>query len=676
VSNFFSSLNNKLGLIFISFSILSLNSCFGIFDSETFDTCGIFLQDFQLNSKEQADITHEIIEYLQQKPKSLQSLVIKNELSQRDIQPKVFRSMKYHCYLYIHINFGKDLFLTVPSPRKPIKSRLNKRGLFLIFVTSNPFEMFTLESRKLVLDRQYRIFLLRVEMTRDTYLNRLKPFDLHEAYFFCPFCLSGLVRLNPMSSNILSVTLSHFKTNWVPLFARHYYQVYNQRSLKSDKFCRKQNAMYMYKMQTKCNYQDILAQLITFTSGSNFTLKFYVSPYYDYLKIPTLLSNVRSTTALQLQYKLSSPVLRFLTYLSIIYCFNVRRETFAETNMWTKFVPLIIWGLVGLFILTIAFLNTPASNQGNCRKCDLHKTILFLNSLFNSLGILVRQSWGHKWKLLGVFELFAVILISIYENSITVNVVVPLVPEPFLNTKELYNNNYTFVVQQYNFKIIFDWFSSKYNKTNHSRVLGVEGFWSYSTWLGKFFLNQPYKYAIVGVLSKHDFRAVTYLKEQNDTCYQMYLTDEPFYQVPLYFMFPSAASSSMQKSVMLLQAHGFVSAFENAEGFRDSLVALAWSRYIGAKHGLKGITFKDIKNSRLNDSMITFGNLKSVLFVGLLIILSAIVSFAAEVCSKKHFSSCLHNINFNGGSKLEKQFLTINLIQSNFSTLNLTITRR
>jgi len=271
--------------------------------------------------------------------------------------------------------------------------------------------------------------------------------------------------------------------------------------------------MHLYKKLIHCGYYDMLARLMVFGSGSNFTLKVYESWYYDYLHIPILLDQVKSSH-FYFHYKYSSPVFHYYQYPCIIYCFNLGKVTIAETNIWMKYVPLNIWGLVGLFILTYAFLITPTRSLTNVVQYILQYTILLLNSYFKLLRIILRQSWGQKWKLLGLLELCFCILTAIYENTITVSVVVPLVPKAFSNTKDLFTNNYTFVVQEYGFESANDWLSSKYNKT---RVLGVEHFSYLSTWLEKYFLTKPneIKLAIVGYLSKHfHFPAVTYLKEK------------------------------------------------------------------------------------------------------------------------------------------------------------------
>jgi len=121
-STFFSSLHKKLGTILLICSTLNIKSCCSIFLSETIETCGTFLQDFQTNSSKRGDVTEEIIKYLQLRQKTPVSLIIKNELSQRELLPALFRSMKYDCYLHVHINFGNDLFSTKTFGSKSVSN--------------------------------------------------------------------------------------------------------------------------------------------------------------------------------------------------------------------------------------------------------------------------------------------------------------------------------------------------------------------------------------------------------------------------------------------------------------------------------------------------------------------------------------------------------------------------
>jgi len=303
---FISSWYKLMGSLLLIFSIWNFDVCSCSFESETFKTCGIFLRDFQPSSITQGDIVHKIIEQLQLKHLTRPMYkTIRNELSQRDIHPSIFRSMKYDCYLYAYIYLGDDLFSTLPSLGDDlISSVLYKNGLFFIFFTKNPFEMFTHESRKLRIDRQYRIFVFRFRF----YKNRTKQFELNEAYFFCPFCLTSLIRLNCYTLNVLSLTVSNFQLSWAPELTNHYYLVYDSTPMKNEKLCRQQNAMYMYKRVIKCLHHIMVAPLIVSASGSNFTLKFYPSRNYNYSRIPTLYAHAKSYHT-HLHHKYLSPVL-------------------------------------------------------------------------------------------------------------------------------------------------------------------------------------------------------------------------------------------------------------------------------------------------------------------------------------------------------------------------------
>jgi len=169
------SLCTKLGLFVIICLTCNPNTyctCTS-FLSGTFETCGIYVQDFQLNSSQQGDAVHEIIEQIHLKPNIRPSLIIKNERSRREIHPYIFRSMKYECYLYVHVNFGNDLLSTIPSFENPLQSALYKAGTFLILVKSRPYEMVTRESQSSHCDLQYRIFVIKIEKTLTTRNNQI-----------------------------------------------------------------------------------------------------------------------------------------------------------------------------------------------------------------------------------------------------------------------------------------------------------------------------------------------------------------------------------------------------------------------------------------------------------------------------------------------------------------------
>jgi len=289
-------------------------------------------------------------------------------------------------------------------------------------------------------------------------------FLLYKTYFFCAYCKHGLVRLySTNTTNILSLKLLHFEKNWEPSLAEHYFQLkrrYGEAHKKqSTKLCSQQNVMHMYKMKPTCTPYVIRSQMIVYASGINITMKPYISNKIDISKSPLIYNHALYHKSLN-NYKYSDPIFRRYVSLSIIYCFNSGRVTVADTKMWTKYVPTNVWGLVGLCLILSSILF---SSHDMSLKCFCRNFFLLVNSLFKIGRLVLRQSWSHKWKVLGVLELLFCFLLSIYENSITVSVVLPLVPKPFLSTKELNTNNYTFVVQQSRFDSIYKWFADEYN---------------------------------------------------------------------------------------------------------------------------------------------------------------------------------------------------------------------
>jgi len=636
-------LNQKLSLllVFVVYVIWNPEMCGSTSVSKSFETCGTLLKDTQPNSMERGDIIHEIIEHLQLKQKNPQSLIIKNILSQRKLHPNIFKSMKYDCFLHVHINFGKKLFSTIPAFITPLQSALYQKALFLIFTKRYPRNMFNGETWYLQHERQYRIFIIRIKTTPYHEKHREKLFASSEAFFFCTFCKGGLVQLrNPMKTpNQFSLTLQSLQKDWVPEFAEHYDIGDDKKELANEEACRKSDVMKLYDQRVNCNPNTIIARMIIFASECNVTLKLIASrDHYDLSKKPRIIVYSRRTEFGL--YRYSSPIFRRYDYPSIIYCFNLKRVTVAQKNMWTKYVPMDTWALVGLCLLVLSILSTAQGSVIHKKsfKCLTQNLFLLVNSFVKLMGILSRQSWNHKWKLFGLVEIMFSILIAVYENSITAEVVVPLVPQPFGNTRELFNNNYTFVAQflpddrMYN--RMYSWLSDEYDTKNHPRVLKASDFANIVKWLKRFFLQplEGKKYAIVGDLSKnYHFRAVTFVKEKNHTCYQMYPKETAFVAQPIHIMFESAVASSLQKGVSLLQAFGFIRAFEACEDFVGYSVALGYTRKMADQYGYKGITYKDLKNNRLKESMVILGNLRLILYLTITLILVAGVCLILEL---------------------------------------------
>jgi len=115
----------------------------------------------------------------------------------------------------------------------------------------------------------------------------------------------------------------------------------------------------------------------------------------------------------------------------------------------------------------------------------------------------------------------------------------------------------------------------------------------------------------------------------------MYPNEEGFHPQPIYFTFASAVASRLNKGVSLLAAYGFTSTFETASNFRVIFSAADYAKRVAKKYGVERVTHEELLNNRLKENMITMGNIKSVLYVGLIVVGSAVVAFVIEVFSKK-----------------------------------------
>jgi len=286
-------------------------------------------------------------------------------------------------------------------------------------------------------------------------------------------------------------------------------------------------------------------------------------------------------------------------------------------------------------LVLFAILNTTMQSCSRkiTLKLVLQNCFLFADSLLKIVGIILRQSFSHNWKLLGAFELLLSIFLSVYENCITVSVVVPLVPEPFLNTKDLYKNDYTFVVQTFSFERVSNHILEEYNVTNHVKVLRVLNFAYIVEMLERYFLNQDkeIKYAIVGFLTEqYHYHGVSLVNKKRGTCYHMFPNEEAFSPEPFYFTFASALASSLQGGVSLLQAAGFLRVIETSLYFRDNLLATYHANSLVAKYENES-SYEDIENNALKESLIRLGNIQLGIYAGLVIFLSASFVFAVEV---------------------------------------------
>jgi len=197
--------------------------------------------------------------------------MIKTDTSQSLIYPDVFRTMTYDWYLYVHINFGENLFSIVPSIESPLQSALCKKGMFLVVVKNDPDDMFESADWKLQLERQYQIFVVWMKMTQFV-SNKLtiigkQLFSSYKTYFFCTFgrgVVVWVVATTP--KNILALKLLSLKKSWVSWFAVHDFTFNNEVELANEQSCKKLDVIQLYNKQfKKCQYYLMLARIIKHT---------------------------------------------------------------------------------------------------------------------------------------------------------------------------------------------------------------------------------------------------------------------------------------------------------------------------------------------------------------------------------------------------------------------------
>jgi len=247
--------------------------------------------------------------------------------------------------------------------------------------------MVTVAKWELQFEPQHRIFVFKIHRALHRNNNKIKakPFDLLRVYFFCTFCKYGLVKLNSLTTNYLPIKLSSFEKSWVPKYAEHYLYFDDENELTNEEACSKADVIDLCnsKRDKRCQHSPMLARLIISASNGNFTLK--LRRNHDYLDIPRLLSYSRITEFQDNKY--SSPILRQYRYVSIVYCFNLRRDSVAQTNMWTKYVFMENWGMIGLTLVLLSILSTCSDCQKKSFVISLKHVQLFLSSFLKLMRL-------------------------------------------------------------------------------------------------------------------------------------------------------------------------------------------------------------------------------------------------------------------------------------------------
>jgi len=111
------------------------------------------------------------------------------------------------------------------------------------------------------------------------------------------------------------------------------------------------------------------------------------------------------------------------------------------------------------------------------------------------------------------------------------------------------------------------------------------------------------KYAIVGYLNfRFHYQAVKFVKEKNDTCYQMFPTEKAFSPQPVYFHFTSAVASSLHTGVSRLRDAGFLRVFDASTDFRNNLVAVVGAKLLTTNYENE-LTLEDLQNTRLKQNL-------------------------------------------------------------------------
>jgi len=358
-----------------------------------------------------------------------QSLTIQTSNDTEAILPTIFKSMRYDCYLHIHFSFDKGIFSTIPLEKckNQLTNTLYRRGLFFVIITKKPKDLFSEDELYTSYAKEHNVFVLRIKKKEINQLAKM--------YFFCAFCGIPLVRVPPNSESF-KLNMKTVMTLWRD--ASHDWVTDSKLTVSKQQKCSSLDILRAYEYDFDCDTRQFENQLLRDFTKLNFSLRMVE---YDETGFPAIevYFNIHGVQ----RFIFSTPF--FLQYRvpRIVYCINADFKFTVNGRMWIQNISPHVWVLILTLLFATAIVRTVSTAYKNKSKSTWS---CFASSVRLVLRFVVRQISCHNCLLLGLLELFFGLLLSAYENSVTVQVLVPASHKPFESTHDLYLNNYTFVI--------------------------------------------------------------------------------------------------------------------------------------------------------------------------------------------------------------------------------------
>jgi len=304
-----------------------------------------------------------------------------------------------------------------------------------------------------------------------------------------------------------------------------------------------------------------------------------------------------------------------------------------QTNMWVSNVSPVVWSLVILTLVLMAVIHGVKDFVAkNNLSCYFSLFMSFANYFLHTVGTVSRQSLSHKSLYLAALELLFTFLLSAYENFMAVKLVVPISQKPFDNVKDLYDNNYTFLVIQCTSVEIF--IREEYRRKYKNKFIQVPSYKFGYDRTKKYFWKQrdgsryaafdPFRVENYLINVIEDYTARLY------ECYKMFLPESAFAPYPTFFMFHSAIAPELKQGLQRFFATGIGGFLSRSSNFKT-----LWKRKIRVR--MKRQTDKAFKEilrqkeiGKVEGNMITLGNCVKVFSFAASVIICSFAMFLWE----------------------------------------------
>jgi len=509
--------------------------------------CGVLIKDSIILTTLQRDLHEFMISYIELNYGSSQPLLIQNGLSKEKIEPTIFPTMKYNCFIHFHCNW-ETYKNTMYSKNPEYENHLNSRGTFIVLQFETNTKLY--KGRELVLEltRPHRLFILSISVNY-TSSKALVLFSINGTSFSCVLCRD----LKPLSTqnDTLKTSIADYQKDWK--YSKHHWNYQQDYNLyfKASLWCANQSAVNYFRLPLKsyCEPMHMLYILIANFTSLNISLK--MQPYNRFV-VPSFETLILGKS--QSWYHYTTPMVQSLERSGIIYCLP-KNSGQRRSDIWYAIVSSRVWIIFTVTLLLILILDASFPVKKYKLKVFVFK---FSNCLWCILRSILRQTVPLKYVYFAVLEIILALILIAYENHVTVELVIVKEPKPYSDLNELYKHNYTFVFPEEASSDAKNWLIQDILKHSQSKFVETDVSMKY-TFVDQYFWNQT-KENKHAVLEKYAgnmlFKYIRILSKFKFNCHQLHPKHESFEPMTYFYVFDSPLSEYLKAGLSKLHASG------------------------------------------------------------------------------------------------------------------------